>query len=207
MAVAGSCLAILYTFNKRGVQGLSPYLFIGIILWASVLKSGVHATLAGVVLAFFIPFKDHEGNSPAKSLEQDLHYSVAFFILPLFAFVNAGVVLSQEAMAQAFTAIPLGIATGLFAGKQLGIFVFSWLAVKCKLTPAPSMSWKELYGVSILCGVGFTMSLFISSLAFEQGGTDYLAIDRMGILMGSFASALVGYFYLNAILPKNKKNA
>ena len=205
LAVAGSCLAILFIMNRRGVMGLAPYLLIGVVMWASVLKSGVHATLAGVALAFFIPYKTPDGRSPVKEMEHDLHPSVAFVILPVFAFANAGVQFDERAIGQIFTGIPLGIALGLFFGKQIGVFVFSWLAVKIGLAPKPDLSWKEIYGVAILCGVGFTMSLFIGSLAFEQGGENYLAVDRMGILIGSGAAAVFGYFYLNWILPKNKE--
>ncbi|ARN74916.1 Na+/H+ antiporter NhaA [Oceanicoccus sagamiensis] len=202
LVIAAACLITLFVLNRRGVTSLTPYIIFGLILWASVLKSGVHATLAGVALAFFIPYLDDKGGSPVKELEHDLHGTVAFFILPLFAFMNAGVVMNSEAMGEAFTAIPLGIALGLFFGKQVGIFGLSWLAVKIKLAPPPSISWSQLYGVSILCGIGFTMSLFVGSLAFEQTGEDYLAVDRLGILMGSFASAIFGYFFLHFTLPK-----
>ena len=202
LSIAGACLVILFWMNRRGVENVPPYILIGMVMWASVLKSGVHATLAGVALAFFIPYVTKDGRSPVKELEHELHPSVAFFILPLFAFVNAGVILDERAIASIFTSIPIGIAAGLFFGKQIGIFGFSWLAVKMKLAPAPAMRWSELYGVSILCGIGFTMSLFISSLAFEQGGNDYLPVDRVGILIGSFAAAIFGYVYLNMILPK-----
>mgnify|MGYP000038256247 FL=1 len=206
LAVAGSCLAILFAMNRRGVMALAPYLLIGVIMWASVLKSGVHATLAGVALAFFIPYKTPDGRSPVKEMEHELHPSVAFVILPIFAFANAGVEFDERAATQLFTGIPLGIALGLFFGKQAGVFLFSWIAVKLRIAPEPDISWKELYGVAILCGVGFTMSLFIGSLAFEQGGENYLAVDRMGILIGSGAAAVFGYLYLNKILPKNKDN-
>jgi NhaA family Na+:H+ antiporter len=206
LLIALACLIMLFLINRRGVSGLTPYLLIGMIMWASVLKSGVHATLAGVALAFFIPMKGKDGSTPAQDLEHDLHYSVAFGILPLFAFANAGVVIDADALTQLFTAIPLGIAAGLFFGKQIGVFGFSWLAVKSGLAPKPSFSWAQLYGVSILCGVGFTMSLFIGSLAFQQTGESDMALDRLGILLGSFAAAIAGYLYLNATLPKQPKN-
>lgn len=202
LSIAGACLVILFLMNRRGVENVPPYILVGMVMWASVLKSGVHATLAGVALAFFIPYVTKDGRSPVKELEHELHPSVAFFILPLFAFVNAGVILDERAIASIFTSIPIGIAAGLFFGKQIGIFGFSWLAVKMKLAPAPAMRWSELYGVAILCGIGFTMSLFISSLAFEQSGNGYLPVDRLGILIGSFAAAIFGYLYLNIILPK-----
>lgn len=204
LSIAGACLVILFFMNRRGVESLPPYMLVGLVMWASVLKSGVHATLAGVALAFFIPYITKDGRSPVKELEHELHPSVAFVILPLFAFVNAGVVLDERAMASIFTSIPLGIAAGLFFGKQAGIFLFSWVAVKLKLAPEPDMRWSEVYGVSILCGIGFTMSLFVSSLAFEQSGADYLPVDRLGILIGSFSAAIFGYVYLNFILPKKQ---
>jgi NhaA family Na+:H+ antiporter len=207
LLTAACCLVILRIFNRRGVTHLTPYIIIGTIMWVSVLKSGVHATLAGVALAFFIPFKRPDGSSPCKELEHDLHHSVAFIILPLFAFANAGVSIDQQAMKQLFTSVPLGIAGGLFFGKQIGVFGFSWLAVKLGIASKPSISWPQLYGVSILCGVGFTMSLFIGSLAFEQSGEDYLALDRLGILFGSFCAAIVGYIYLHLSLPKEGNKA
>ncbi len=203
LVVASVCLVILFTFNRRRVTNLTPYILVGLVLWISVLKSGVHATLAGVALAFFIPMRNESGGSPAKELEHDLHYSVAFIILPLFAFVNAGVSIDANTIDRAFTAIPMGIIAGLFIGKQIGVFGFSWLAVKLGLAPKPDFGWRELYGVAILCGIGFTMSLFIGSLAFQQSGLDNLAVDRLGILIGSFLSAGVGYLYLAKVLPKN----
>lgn len=204
LIVAAVCVILLWIINRRGVVDLPPYLLIGLVLWASVLKSGVHATLAGVVLAFFIPFRipNEHGHSPARELEHDLHPSVAFVILPLFAFANAGVALDAQALKEIFTSIPMGIAVGLFVGKQLGVFGSSWLAVKLKLAPPPTLRWSEIYGAALLCGIGFTMSLFIGSLAFEQSGSDQLYADRLGILLGSFLSALAGYFYLNAVLPR-----
>ncbi len=207
LVIATLCVITLAVMNIRGVDHLPPYILIGIVLWVSVLKSGVHATLAGVALAFFIPYRAKNGSSPVQNLEHDLHGTVAFFILPLFAFMNAGLVINADAIAQSFTAIPLGIAMGLFFGKQVGIFGFCWLAVTLKLAPPSAIPWRQIYGASILCGVGFTMSLFISSLAFEQTGEDYLAIDRMGILMGSFLSAIVGYCYMWLILPKKHEIA
>jgi len=202
LVVASVSLIGLFILNRRGVISLTPYILLGVVLWVAVLKSGVHATLAGVTLAFFIPYKTPDGRSPVKELEHDLHGTVAFAILPLFAFMNAGIVLDSDAMAKVFTGIPLGIALGLFFGKQIGVFGFCWIAVKLKWAPVPSITWSQLYGVSILCGIGFTMSLFIGSLAFEQTGVDYLPIDRIGILMGSFVAAVFGYFYLSAVLPK-----
>jgi NhaA family Na+:H+ antiporter len=167
-------------------------------------KSGVHATLAGVVLAFFIPLTDPKrpGFSPAKYMEHSLHPIVAFFILPVFAFANAGVSLQAVSLSTLFEPVPIGIATGLFIGKQLGVFVCCWLVISLGLARLPDgMNWKTLYGVGILCGVGFTMSLFVGGLAFEQSGSGNLMDDRLGILVGSLLSGLVGYIYLRFVLP------
>ncbi|HKJ67948.1 MAG TPA: Na+/H+ antiporter NhaA, partial [bacterium] len=188
-------IIILWIFNKRGVTHITPYLLVGIVFWVAVLKSGVHATLAGVILAFFIPLKkkDPEGVAPLTRLEHDLHSSVAFFILPLFAFANAGVNLSGITLSSFLHPVSLGIFLGLFAGKQLGVWGFSWLAVKVGWSELPArVDFKLLYGVAALAGIGFTMSLFIASLAFEQGAGSYLALDRLGILSGSLVSALLG---------------
>ena len=193
--------------NRRGVTSLTPYIVIGVIFWAAVLKSGVHATLAGVVLALFIPLrvKNEDGNSPLRILEHDLHTTVAFLILPLFAFMNAGISLEGLSFSSLLEPIPLGIAAGLFAGKQLGIFGFVWTAVKLRLVKLPQeMGWLELYGLAALCGIGFTMSFFISGLAFEQDGIDVILNDRIGIFMGSVLSAIVGYLVLRIALARSK---
>ena len=206
-ALAISILAIiaLFILNRRGVTRLTPYIVIGTVLWAAVLKSGVHATLAGVVLAFFIPLRitDENGNSPLRELEHDLHATVAYLILPLFAFMNAGISLEGLTLKSLLNPIPLGIALGLFAGKQLGVFGFVWTAVKLRLITLPrEIGWLELYGLSVLCGIGFTMSFFISGLAFEQDGIDVIVNDRLGILTGSLLSAIVGYLVLRMALAK-----
>jgi len=193
--------------NRRRVTSLTPYIVIGVIFWAAVLKSGVHATLAGVVLALFIPLrvKNEDGNSPLRILEHDLHPTVAFLILPLFAFMNAGISLEGLSFSSLLEPIPLGIAAGLFAGKQLGIFGFVWTAVKLRLVKLPQeMGWLELYGLAALCGIGFTMSFFISGLAFEQDGIDVILNDRIGIFMGSVLSAIVGYLILRIALARSK---
>jgi NhaA family Na+:H+ antiporter len=170
-----------------------------------VLKSGVHATLAGVVLAAFIPLRvgGEPEQAPLRRLEHGLHPWVAYGILPLFAFANAGVSLHGLSFEKLLEPVPLGIALGLFLGKQLGVFGFTWLAVKARLARLPSsVGWAEIYGVSVLCGIGFTMSLFIGSLAFEHGGPDYAVDDRLGILLGSILSAVVGYFVLKQVLSR-----
>lgn len=206
-AFAISIMAIiaLFILNRQNVTRLTPYMVIGLILWAAVLKSGVHATLAGVVLALFIPLRvtDENNNSPLRELEHDLHATVAYLILPLFAFMNAGISLEGLSFDSLLNPIPLGIALGLFAGKQLGVFGFVWTAVKLRLVELPrEIGWLELYGLSALCGIGFTMSFFISGLAFEQDGVDVIVNDRLGILTGSILSAAFGYFILRIALAK-----
>ncbi len=191
------CALILFVMNKKKVVSKSPYLFVGIILWAAMLKSGVHATLAGVILAMFIPLNSTDKSfSPLKELESDLHTAVAFFILPLFAFANAGIKLQNIGMEHFFNPITLGIALGLFLGKQIGIFALCWLAIKLKIARLPDKaSWFGLYGVSVLCGVGFTMSLFIGSLAFGDN-LPMIFDERLGIIIGSFLSGVAGYIIL-----------
>ena len=204
--VAAAALAILLILNRAGVKRIAPYMVVGAILWISVLKSGVHATLAGVVLAFFIPLHgSHEGHkSPLRHLEHELHPWVAYAILPLFAFSNAGVTLQGISFSDLFQPIPAGIALGLFLGKQVGVFGFSWVAVRFNLAKLPEgVGWLELYGVAVLCGIGFTMSLFIGSLAFEHGGPDYAVDDRLGILSGTFLSAILGYGVLRYALSRS----
>lgn len=197
------CLIPLAIMNKKGVTDKSPYIFIGLIMWAALLKSGVHATLAGVALAIFIPIRGGEdGVSPLKTLEHDLHTVVAYIILPVFAFCNAGVPLLGLTMEQVLHPIPVGIAAGLFIGKQVGIFGLCALAVKMKLCQLPTgMNMRSLYATSALCGIGFTMSLFIGSLAFEETGVNMLFDERLGILIGSLASGIVGYLILSRVLP------
>jgi NhaA family Na+:H+ antiporter len=205
LALAAGFVLILGLLNYFKVTRISAYLLVGIALWVSVLKSGVHATLAGVVLAMFIPLRDPHGRdaSPSRSLEHMLHPWVAFGILPLFAFVNAGVRLVGLTLADVAHAVPLGIAAGLFLGKQAGILATCWLAVRLRVAALPEgMTWKELHGVALLCGVGFTMSLFIASLAFEQGGGAYLGLDRLGILLGSLVSGTAGYVVLRLVLRR-----
>ncbi len=205
--IALACTALLAFINWRGATRLSAYILIGLVMWAALLKSGIHATLSGVVLALFIPIaKDPEtGTSPLHELEHDLHGSVSFVILPLFAFVNAGVSLRGMGMDQLLGTVPVGIALGLVVGKQLGVFGLCWLGIKLGIARLPeNVNWVQLYGIAILCGVGFTMSMFIGSLAFEDASSPYLHQDRIGILGGSFISALLGYFWLRRVLPAAK---
>ena len=204
LMVSGFALVGLWLVNRRGVQHLTPYLLLGLILWVAVLKSGVHATLAGVTLAAFIPIRSRtpEGPSLLKTLEHDLHGTVAFVILPVFALANAGVSLAGFTMAALFSSVPLGIMLGLFVGKMVGVFSVVWFGVRMRWTTLPEgMTWASLAGVSVLCGVGFTMSLFIGSLAFEGGGLPYDGSERLGILLGSGLSAVTGFLILRKVLP------
>lgn len=201
LIASAACISVLYIMNRRGVVDLPSYLFVGLIFWLAVLKSGVHATLAGVVLALFIPMRDPNKPdfSPAKYMEHSLHPIVAYFILPVFAFANAGVSLAGMTFASILEPVPLGIVGGLFIGKQLGVFLFCWVVITLGLAKLPDgVNWKMLYGAGILCGIGFTMSLFISGLAFEQEASSNLMGDRLGILLGSLLSGLVGYLYLRS---------
>jgi NhaA family Na+:H+ antiporter len=200
ITIAAISLLILFIMNRMHVAIKSAYIVVGIILWVSVLKSGVHATLAGVALAFMIPLssKDKEGNhfSMAKEMEYDLHNWVAYMILPLFAFVNAGVDLQGISIEEMAGPVPLGIMLGLFIGKQVGVFGFSWLAIKMGLASLPQGSnWTLMYGVSVLTGIGFTMSLFVDTLAYNDTQIYHYA-DKLAILLGSFLSAIVGYLIL-----------
>jgi len=194
-AVVTVCLFVL---NRMKVRALAPYLLLGLVLWVSVLKSGVHATLAGVVLAAFIPAAKSGEKAPAGELEHFLHGWVIFFILPVFAFANAGVPLVGLTLDALMSPVPLGIALGLCIGKQLGVFGVCWLMIKSGLANMPKgVSWMHLYGLASLCGVGFTMSLFIGSLAFEgSGAPDYAVEARLGILTGSLLSAVTGYLMI-----------
>ena len=206
LLVAAGCLLVLGVMSWRRVSSVSPFIWVGIIMWVAVLKSGVHATLAGVALAAFIPMQSEEepDRSPLRELEHDLHTLVAFIILPLFAFANAGVSLRGIGFDDLLHPVPLGIAAGLFLGKQLGVFLCCWLAIRLGLASLPKgANWSSLYGVAALCGIGFTMSLFIGSLAFEGSGTPMTTIfdERLGILVGSLLSGVAGYLILQRTLP------
>ena len=209
LVVSTVCLVVLGIMNYRGVSKVAPYILVGVIMWTAVLKSGVHATLAGVALAAFIPMRDAENSdvSPLRMLEHDLHSVVAYGVLPLFAFVNAGISLSGVSIADLMHPVPLGIAAGLFVGKQVGIFALCFLAIKLGMARMPEgASWGSLYGISILCGVGFTMSLFVGSLAFENVVFSPADIfdERLGIILGSLLSGVVGFLVLHLTLPKAK---
>ncbi len=209
LVVAAFCIVALYVLNRKGVMETTPYLLIGLIMWVAVLKSGVHATLAGVICAFFIPLRNAKSpkKSPLRELEHSLHVSVAFGVLPLFAFANAGISFSGVDMDALLHPVSLGIFMGLFIGKQLGVFLFCWVGIKLGIAQLPKgMTWQSLYGVAILCGIGFTMSLFIGSLAFEESA-NVTFDERLGIILGSLFSGVVGYFYLRWALNRPEKPA
>jgi NhaA family Na+:H+ antiporter len=207
LIIVALCIPVLAYLNRQNVTSKSPYILIGVIMWIAMLKSGVHATLAGVLLAMFIPLnsKSQPGYSPLKSMEHDLHTIVAFFVLPVFAFANAGISILGVTSEQLLHSVPVGIGLGLFVGKQVGIFGLCWLFIKTKVTKLPDgMSWMSLYGTSAICGIGFTMSLFVGSLAFESAGVNEVFDERLGIILGSLASGVLGYFVLLASLKKPK---
>ncbi len=204
--VVAVSIAFLAFMNRRGVVTKSIYLLVGVVMWVAMLKSGVHATLAGVILAFFIPMKnpDNPDHSPLKDLEHDLHSVVAYVILPVFAFCNAGIYFGDVRISDITHPVTMGIAAGLFFGKQIGVFGLCWLAIKSGFCKLPDeVSWVQLYGAALLCGVGFTMSLFIGSLAFEETGVNLMFDERLGIIFGSLISGLLGYFVLKRSLVKS----
>tara|TARA_R100001377_G_scaffold84920_1_gene69619 strand:+ start:679 stop:1869 length:1191 start_codon:yes stop_codon:yes gene_type:complete len=209
LLIAGVCIPILFALNRAGVTSRSIYRMVGIVMWVAMLKSGVHATLTGVILALFIPMRDKADPDarPLQEWEYDLHTLVAFVILPVFAFANAGISLAGVGLEQVMHGVPLGITLGLFLGKQIGVFSMCWIAIKLKLTDMPEgMNWVSMYGTGILCGIGFTMSLFIGSLAFESTGVDRIFDERLGILIGSLLSGIVGYLLLRYNMNKEAKS-
>ncbi len=201
LGLAAAALAVLAALNRFGVSRLAPYLGIGALLWFFVLKSGVHATIAGVLLALTVPVRPAPGRpddptSPLHRLEHALHPAVAFAIVPIFGFANAGVSLSGVTWASVMSPVPLGIALGLFVGKQIGVFGFAAIAIRTRLVDLPAhATWLQLYGVSLLCGIGFTMSLFIGLLAFPTDPAMGDAV-KIGVLMGSVLSAVAGTLIL-----------
>lgn len=205
LTIAAAAMVILAGLNRLNVTRISAYAVVGVILWVAVLKSGVHATLAGVVVGFAIPLQDKKnpGRSPLRDMEHGLHLWVAFAIVPLFAFANSGVSLSGINLGTLLEPVPLGIAAGLFLGKQFGIMLFCGAAILLGWARLPTgASWWGLYGVAILCGIGFTMSLLITSLAFEHTGpAGPIYADRLGILVGSGLSALAGFLVLRIFNP------
>ncbi|AHM75821.1 Na+/H+ antiporter NhaA [Yersinia hibernica] len=208
LGIAAAAIALLGYMNWRGVGKTSAYLLVGLVLWMCILKSGVHATLAGVIVGFMIPLHTKDKRSPSESLEHGLHPWVAYLILPLFAFANAGVSLQGVSLSGMTSLLPLGIASGLFIGKPLGIFLFSWLAVKLGVAKLPdAINFKQIFAVSVLCGIGFTMSIFIASLAFDGADIALTTYSKLGILLGSTTAAVVGYSLLRMVLPVKRKIA
>ncbi|MFP5440844.1 MAG: Na+/H+ antiporter NhaA [Gammaproteobacteria bacterium] len=201
MTAAGCALAILLAMKHFRVVRLFPYLVVGFFMWSFVLKSGVHATLAGVLLALCIPLDVKDQPSPARMLEHELHPWVALLIVPLFAFANAGVPLGDVGMSTLLSPVTLGVALGLFLGKQVGIFLSVALVIRLGIARLPTgTTWLQLYGVALLCGIGFTMSLFITTLAWPPG-SPYIDQARLGILVGTLASAIAGSLVLARALP------
>jgi len=193
---------VLALLNRAGVARVDVYIVVGLLLWLCVLKSGVHATLAGVATALFIPLRDRAGGSPAQALEHGLHPWVAFGVLPMFAFANAGVSLRGVRLAEVLDPIPVGIALGLLAGKAIGVFGSSWLLVKCGLAARPAgASWTQFFGVCVLCGIGFTMSLFIGGLAFEGLDPSFETRVKLGVLGGSVLAGVAGALILSRRAP------
>ena len=192
LALGGVVLAAMFALNRAGVTRIAPYALLGIVLWVCVLKSGVHATLAGVAIAFAIPIRAPDDRSPLRDLEHMLHPWVAFLVTPLFGFANAGVSLTGLGFASLFESIAFGIAAGLFIGKQIGVFLSVFICVKLRLARLPEgTGWLAIYGAALLAGIGFTMSLFIGTLAWDHAY--YSAPLRIGVLGGSLVSGLAGY--------------
>lgn len=207
------CVLVLGWMNHKKVNHLAGYVIVGLVLWVEMLLSGLHPTLAGVLLAAFIPIRmnknrcaqqadvDTDGvmvtHSPLQRMENSLHPWVAYLILPIFSFANAGVSFAGADVSHLLSAVPLGILLGLFIGKQLGIFLTTGLAIRLRWAPMPlGSNWLMLYATSIICGVGFTMSLFIGQLAFPSTEASYPVLVRFGVLLGSLLSGVVGFTFL-----------
>ena len=190
---AGVGIVVLVALNRARVMSIAPYALVGLVVWVFVYKSGIHATLAGVATALTIPLNDARGGSPLRKAEHALHPWVAFAILPMFAFANAGVSLQGLSPSILLQAVPLGIAAGLLLGKAIGVFGVSWLLIRFAGARLPAESSQfQFFGVCLLCGVGFTMSLFIGSLAFNGLGSDYDTQVKLGVLCGSILSGIAG---------------
>ncbi len=210
LTIASLAIIVLVAMNRYKVTGLINYAIIGTILWASVLKSGVHATLAGVIIGFCIPLRGKNGEAPLHHLEHALAPWCSFAILPLFAFSNAGVSLEGMSLDKLASPLPLGVALGLIIGKPVGVFLFSYVSVLLGIAKLPEgINFKQIFAIAVLCGIGFTMSMFIAGLAFGEGDAseDVLALARLGILMGTFVSAIIGYFLLKLTTKSNLMKA
>lgn len=204
LGISLACLPLLLLLNRCNVTTFTPYMLIGLLMWTALLKSGIHATLAGVVLALFVPMRDRKApeSSPLRRLEHDLHTGVAFGILPLFAFANAGISFAGVGLQALTHPVALGVAGGLLIGKPLGVYGASLLGLKLGIGRLPeSVDRRALFGVAVLCGIGFTMSLFIGSLAFPEDAHAELFAERFGIVAGSLVSGLIGFVLLRRALP------
>lgn len=203
--LAAGFSTLLLIMNRMGTRRTGLFILIGVFLWVSVLKSGVHATLAGIVIAFALPTDKRAGEheSPADAVLHTLHPWITLLILPAFAFANAGISLSDLSLNEVMGPIPMGISLGLFLGKQIGIMLAAWLLIYFGLAKLPeNTNWLQLYGAAVICGIGFTMSLFISSLAFGHSGASVHLTDRLGIIIGSLLSAIIGYLILSKATGK-----
>lgn len=199
LLAAGVGILVLVALNRSRVTAIGPYVLVGLVIWVLVLKSGVHATLAGVITALAVPLSDGRGGSPLKTAEHALHPWVTYLVLPVFAFANAGVSLAGVTLSTLTQAVPLGIAAGLVLGKSFGVFGASWLLMRFGGAKLPDQSsWLQFLGVCVLCGVGFTMSLFIGSLAFEGADAVFGVQVKMGVLLGSLVSATLAVLLLLA---------
>ncbi len=204
LGIAFGALAILIAMNLSNVGSRAAYLFVGFIMWVAVLKSGVHATLAGVVLGFCIPYTlPKESSSPVVRMEHDLHGFSSYLVLPLFAFANAGVAIGDQGLSILTHPVPMGIALGLVIGKPVGVMFMCYFILKLGIAQMPRhVNWGQLTGAGFLCGIGFTMSLFIGALAYGGPDNPLVGLDRLGILSGSFISAVVGFLILKKALPE-----
>jgi NhaA family Na+:H+ antiporter len=197
LGLGAAGMACLFLLNRAGVRRAEIYIAIGLAIWVCVLKSGVHATLAGVATALAIPMKDAQGEPLAAALERGLHPWVAFAVLPMFAFVNAGVTLIGVSPSNLLDSVPLGIAAGLVMGKTAGIFGSCWLMIRSGWAHMPAgANYRQLFGISAVCGIGFTMSLFIGALAFEGFGPEFDTQLKLGVLLGSLISGTIGVLIL-----------
>ena len=195
-------LILLYLCNKKNIQNVLIYIFLGLFLWIFIQNGGIHATISGVLLAIFIPHKKIKGNSLLTNIEHKLHPWVAYFIMPMFALANAGVYLGDVSLKSLAYPIPLGVMTGLFFGKQIGVFFTTFLLIKLGYARLPSGSnWTQMYGIATLTGIGFTMAMFINFLAFDVD--EYISQAKIGILIASLISAIFGYILLNIKSSRN----
>lgn len=204
LLLAALMVVVLCLMNWRNVNNTAAYMVAGLILWVCILKSGVHATLAGVIVGFLIPLRSKDGvHSPSEELEHVMHPWVAYLILPLFAFANAGVNVQGISMDALMGTLPLGILLGLFIGKPLGIFTACLISVKLGFAKLPErITLNHIFAVSVLCGIGFTMSIFIAGLAFDGLPEAFNTYSKLGILIGSTMAAVIGLFLLHSVLPK-----